>query len=65
MMLEPGDMVFNKLEKEVQLVIEVEPSHAFSSNYTEEALTMAFDGALLWYPARFLVDPPNKAGEGL
>lgn len=62
-MFESGDMVFNKLENEVQLVIEVEPSRAFSPPYTDEALTMALDGELLWYPVSFLTTQPENFDE--
>ena len=63
MMLEPGDMVYNKIEHEVQLVIEVEQAREFSLIDTDNALTMALDGELLWYPVTFLTEPPKKAGD--
>lgn len=62
-MLEPGDMVFNKIENEVQLVIEVEQAREFSLIDTDNALTMALDGELLWYPFVFLTEPPKKVGD--
>ena len=63
MMLEPGDMVFNKIEHGVQLVIEVEPAREFAIIDTDNALTMAHDGEMLWYPVTFLAEPPKKAGD--
>ena len=64
-MLEPGDMVFNKIENEVQLVIEVEPAHLvdFAILDIDNALTMAHDGEMLWYPVTFLTEPPKKVGD--
>ena len=62
-MLEPGDMVFNKIENEVQLVIEVERARQFSLIDTDNALTMALDGELLRYPVTFLTEPPKKVGD--
>jgi len=62
-MLEPGDMVFNKIEKEVQLVIEVDQAREFAIIDTDNALTMALDGELLWYPVTFLTEPPKEVGD--
>ena len=62
-MLEPGDMVFNKIENEVQLVIEFEEAREYALIDTDQALTMALDGELLWYPVTFLTEPPKKVGD--
>ena len=48
-MFEPGDMVFNTIEKEIQLVIKV--------GVADWALTMAHDGETMWYAPWFLIEP--------
>ena len=63
MSFNPGDLVFNKIENELQLVIEVEPAREFLGHTGFEVQTMAHDGEMLWYPVGFLVGPSKKAGD--
>lgn len=60
MQLNPGDMVYNKVENEVQLVIEVDlERHANAKSRgvfvpQPEALLLTPSGEMLWYPLGFL-----------
>ena len=56
-MPEIGDLVFNKIENELQLVIEVDTAGEFALIDCDNALTVAPDGEMLWYPVGFLAEP--------